>query len=82
MVVALAYFRKIPAKNKQGYKWICVKDAPPDPVTGERRQISRRADSKKEAEAKVDEALRKLAEHGIDEKRVKNLPFKKLLGNG
>ena len=74
----MAYFRKIPAKNKQGYKWICVKDAPPDPVTGERRQISRRADSKKEAEAKVDEALRKLSEHGIDEKRVKNLPFEKV----
>lgn len=74
----MAYFRKIDAKNKQGYKWVCVKDGPPDPVTGERKQIARRADSKKEAEARVDEALRKLTDHGIDEKKVKKLPFEKV----
>lgn len=67
----MAYFQKIKANNKQGYKWRCVKDGPPDPVTGERKQISRRADTKKEAEAKVDDALRKLSEHGIDEKNKK-----------
>ncbi|MEK4150035.1 site-specific integrase [Robertmurraya sp. FSL W8-0741] len=71
----MAYFQKIKANNKQGYKWRCVKDGPPDPVTGERKQISRRADTKKEAEAKVDDALRKLSEHGIDEKKIRNIPF-------
>jgi len=74
----MAYFRKMQAKNKQGYKWICVKDGPSDPVTGKRQQISRRADTKKEAEAKVDEALKKLTEHGISEKKVRNLPFEKV----
>jgi integrase len=71
-------FRKVKANTKKGYKWECVKDAPPDPVTGARRQISRRADRKDDAESLVDEALRKLTEHGIDEKKVKNSPFEKV----
>lgn len=74
----MAYFRKVPANNKKGYKWECVKDGPADPVTGRRKQIRRRADSKKEAEARVDEAIRKLTEHGIDETKIKNLPFHKV----
>jgi integrase len=74
-VMQMAYFRKVKANNKQGYKWVCVKDGPPDPVTGKRRQISRRADTKKEAEAKVDEVLKELTEHGIDESKVKHLTF-------
>jgi integrase len=71
-------FKKVKANNKKGYKWECVKDGPPDPVTGKRNQIRRRADSQKEAEAKVDEAIRKLTEHGIDEKKVKHLPFEQV----
>ncbi|EFV74472.1 hypothetical protein HMPREF1013_05352 [Bacillus sp. 2_A_57_CT2] len=71
----MAYFRKIPSNNKQGYKWQCVADGPPDPVTGKRQQISRRADTKKEAEKKVTAAIRKLQEDGIDEKKVRKLPF-------
>ncbi|MGD6845269.1 tyrosine-type recombinase/integrase [Bacillus infantis] len=71
----MAYFSKIPSNNKQGYKWRCVADGPPDPVTGKRQQISRRADTKKEAEKKVIEAIRKLEDDGIDEKRVKKLHF-------
>ncbi|AGK51992.1 tyrosine-type recombinase/integrase [Bacillus sp. 1NLA3E] len=74
----MAYFRKIDSNNKQGYKWVCVKDGPPDPVTGKRNQIPRRGDTKKEAEAKVDEAIRKLTDHGIDDKKIKNLPFEKV----
>jgi len=61
----------------KGKKWVCVADGPRDPVTGKRNQISRRGKTKKEAEQRVREALRKLEEHDIDEKRVKNLPFNK-----
>lgn len=74
----MASFEKIPSNNKQGYKWICTKDAPPDPVTGKRRQIKRRGDTKKEAEARVDKAIRDLTEHNIDHKVIKNLPFEKV----
>lgn len=74
----MAYFRKIPSNNKQGYKWQCVADGPPDPVTGKRQQISRRADTKKEAEKKVTAAIRKLQEDGIDEKKVRKLQFEEV----
>ncbi|WP_433956945.1 tyrosine-type recombinase/integrase [Cytobacillus horneckiae] len=53
----MAYFQKVDAKNKQGYKWKCTKEAPREPITGERRQVTRRADTKKEAESKVDDAI-------------------------
>jgi TPP-dependent pyruvate/acetoin dehydrogenase alpha subunit len=56
----MAYFKKEPAKNKQGYKWKVTEEAPRDPISGKRRQITRRADTKKEALAKIDEALKKL----------------------
>lgn len=56
----LAYYKQVPAKNKQGYKWKCTEDGPPDPMTGKRRQITRRADGKKEAKAKVDAALHEM----------------------
>ncbi|KIL74183.1 tyrosine-type recombinase/integrase [Bacillus badius] len=71
----MPYFRKITAKNKKGYKWMCVADGPPDPVTGKRKQISRRADSKSEALDLVEKAIKKLSEDGIDEKKIRNLPF-------
>lgn len=51
---------KVPAKNKQGYKWKCTEDGPRDPVTGKRRQITRRADTKKEAQANVDKAIEEM----------------------
>jgi integrase len=76
--VEIMAFRKVKANNKKGYKWECIKDAPPDPATGARRQITRRAERKDDAEALVDEALRKLTEHGIDEKKIKNLLFEKV----
>lgn len=67
----MAYFQKVPAKNKQGYKWKCTEDGPRDPITGKRRQVTRRADTKKEAQQKVDEAIEKLkrkdkSEYGED----------------
>lgn len=71
----MAYFYKVEANNKQGYKWVCVKDGPPDPVTGKRKQISRRADGKKEAEKRVDKALEELQDSGIDEQRKKHITF-------
>jgi integrase len=56
----MAYSKKVPAKNKQGYKWKWTEDAPPDPITGERRQITRRADTQKEAKEKAQEAIEEL----------------------
>lgn len=74
----MAYFQEVKAKNKKGYKWRCVLEAPPHPVTGKRRQISRTADTKKEALARAEAALKKLTEDGIDEKEIKNMPFEKV----
>lgn len=74
----MAYFQKVKSNNKQGYKWVCVIEAPPDPVTGKRRQIARRGDTKKEALARAEEALEKLTEYEIDEKKAKHMPFEKV----
>lgn len=71
----MPYFQKVPANNKQGFKWRCVMEAPPDPVTGKRRQISRTCEKKKDAQKKAEEALKKIIDNGIDEKRTKNLTF-------
>lgn len=56
----MSYFQKVPAKNKKGYRWKCTKDAPRHPVTGKRRQVTRRADTQREAENRVDEAIKKI----------------------
>lgn len=64
----MAYYQKVPAKNKQGYKWKLTEDGPRDPITGKRRQITRRADTKKEAAEKVKEAIEEIKRrdcHGI-----------------
>jgi integrase len=74
----MASFTKTPANNKQGYKWICVKDGPPDPVSGKREQIKRRGDTKAEAEARCDAAIKLLSETLHDEKMIKNLKFEKV----
>lgn len=71
----VASYTKIPANNKQGYKWICTIEGPPDPVTGKRNQIPRRGDTKKEAEQRCLDVLNKLLNHGIDSKKVKKLPL-------
>lgn len=54
-------------KVKSGYVWECFSDAPRDPATGKRRQIKRRGKTKKEARQRVEDAIRKLKEDGIDE---------------
>ncbi|WP_138755769.1 tyrosine-type recombinase/integrase [Paenibacillus sinopodophylli] len=69
------YFEKIESNNKQGFKWICIGDGPPDPVTGKRTQIKRRGDSKKEASARVKQAVDLLVERGINEKKLKAITF-------
>ncbi|AZN43392.1 tyrosine-type recombinase/integrase [Paenibacillus albus] len=74
----MASFKKIPSNNKQGYKWVCIKDGPPDPVTGKRNQIERRGDTKKEAEARVDAALASLKNDGINQKKIKSLHFEQV----
>ncbi|MFB9326966.1 tyrosine-type recombinase/integrase [Paenibacillus aurantiacus] len=72
----MASFKKIEAKNKKGYLWVCIKDGPADPVTGKRNQIKRRGETKGEAEARVDAVIRALEEDGIDQKKAKKLPFR------
>lgn len=63
----MAYFQKVPAKNKQGYKWKCTEDAPVHPVTGKRRQVTRRAESKKEAQQKVLAAIEEIKKKDREE---------------
>ncbi|GKU82565.1 Arm DNA-binding domain-containing protein [Niallia sp. NCCP-28] len=47
----MAYYRKIKAKNKNGYSWSFTIDLGRDPATGKRKQLTRRGFvSKKEAE--------------------------------
>lgn len=71
----MAHLTKIPAKNKQGYKWLCVMEGPADPVTGKRRQIARRADTKNEAQQRAQEAYNALVS-GIDLKKAKKTSFR------
>ncbi|MEK3945019.1 MULTISPECIES: tyrosine-type recombinase/integrase [unclassified Paenibacillus] len=70
----MAYLKKIPAKNKQGYKWLCVMEGPADPSTGERRQVSRRADTKGEASKRAQDAVEAL-KFGLDAKKAKSAKF-------
>ncbi|OAB41010.1 integrase [Paenibacillus macquariensis subsp. defensor] len=71
----MASYTKIPANNKQGYKWICTIEGPPDPTTGKRNQIPRRADTQKEALARAQSVYneRKL---GVDSKKNKKTTIK------
>ncbi|MFC0525818.1 tyrosine-type recombinase/integrase [Pontibacillus salicampi] len=56
-------------------KWVCVEEGPKDPVTGKRKQIARRADTKKEAKKRVNDALRTLEDDGINENAGKKITF-------
>jgi hypothetical protein len=76
--IIVASVKKIKANNKQGYKWFCIADGPPDPETGKRNQISRRADKKQDAINLVEKAIRKLQEDGIDGKKVRTMTFEKV----
>lgn len=70
----MAYLKKIPAKNKQGYKWLCVIEGPTDPSSGERQQVSRRADTKGEASQRAQDAVDAL-KSGLDTKKAKSAKF-------
>ncbi|QSF42711.1 tyrosine-type recombinase/integrase [Paenibacillus tianjinensis] len=66
--------KKIPANNKQGYKWRLVIEGPPNPITGERKQIPRVRDTQKEVIAACQDEYKRL-EAGFDSKRAKTLTF-------
>lgn len=77
-LINMVSYKKIKANNKQGYKWICTLEGPPDPVTGKRKQIPRRGDSQKEALARAQKVLDDLTLHGVDAKKVKNQTFEQV----
>ncbi|MER1249814.1 site-specific integrase [Bacillus sp. C10(2022)] len=62
----------------KGKKWLAMADGPKHPVTGKRRQISRRGRTKKEAEQKVLDAIAAMKKYKIDESVVKKMTFEKL----
>ena len=63
----------------KGKKWVCVADGPKDPVTGKRKQISRRGKTIKSAAAKkVQEALASLKDFGVDEKIAEKITIAEL----
>ncbi|WP_332650165.1 Arm DNA-binding domain-containing protein [Lysinibacillus sp. 54212] len=55
-------------------RWVCVADAPFDPATGKRQQITRRGKSKKEAKAAVEEVINAL-EDDVNIRDGKKLSF-------
>jgi integrase len=62
----VAYFRKVPAKNAKGYTWSVTVDLGRDPITGKRRQTTRRGfATKKEAEKAASELIAQ-AEKGVN----------------
>lgn len=77
----MSYFQKVPAKNKKGYRWKCTKDAPRHPVTGKRRQVTRRADTQREAENRVDEAIKKIKKEDSGElnQELERITIKELI---
>lgn len=65
--------RKIQLKS--GVTWACTEDAPANPTTGKRRQVERRASTKKEAKQKVLDAIKDLKENVIDKSIIRNITF-------
>lgn len=74
----MASYTKIPAKNKQGYKYDCRIQGSPDPITGERKQISRRGDTKKEALDRAEKALVSMEGLSLNDKDLQKIKFGKL----
>lgn len=66
--------KKIPANNKQGYKWKLVIEGPPDPITGERKQIPRVRDTQSAVKAACKERYDELAA-GMGSKKAKKMTF-------
>ncbi|WP_181350523.1 site-specific integrase [Thalassobacillus sp. CUG 92003] len=56
-------------KLKSGQvRWECMEDGPPNPATGKRKQIKRRAKTQREAKQRVQKAIQSLQDDGIDER--------------
>lgn len=51
-------------------KWSCTTDAIPDPLTGKRRQVTRRGDTKKEAVQRSQSAASDLSMKRQTQKRL------------
>lgn len=68
------YCERITLKNGQT-RWRCIADGPRNVATGKRRQIERRGKTKKEARQRVEDAIRKLEEDGIDESVSATMKF-------
>ncbi|MEK5028744.1 hypothetical protein [Paenibacillus sp. FSL M7-1046] len=71
----MASFTKIPANNKQGYKWRCVMEGPPDPVTGQRQQVARIREKKTDAMNAAQVVIDKLND-GLNTKKAKKMTFR------
>src|SRR5699024_3708027 len=78
--IFMAYFQKVPAKNKQGYRWKCTQEAPRHPVSGKRRQVRRRGETKKQAEKREDKANEELikVDKGEYNQDLKDITVKEL----
>src|SRR5690625_2977930 len=59
-------------------RWRCIKDAPPCPRTGRRRQIERRGKTQREAKKKVEDAINALKDNNIDINVSKRIKFKQV----
>ncbi|WP_234031479.1 site-specific integrase [Lentibacillus cibarius] len=68
------YCQKFKTKSGQ-VKWECIADGDPDPATGKRKQIKRRAKTQREAKERVKKAVRSTQEDKIDENSGKRVTF-------
>ncbi|TSI06675.1 site-specific integrase [Lysinibacillus sp. BW-2-10] len=55
--------------------WLCIADGPRDPVTGKRRQVSRRGKSKGEAKKRVEAAIKELENATCFDSKIKFKEF-------
>ncbi|MEK4196036.1 tyrosine-type recombinase/integrase [Paenibacillus sp. FSL L8-0323] len=74
----MASFTKIPANNKQGYKWRCVMEGPPDPLTGQRQQVARVRETKSGAKNAAQTVIDKMS-GGMNTKRAKKMKFSEVV---
>src|SRR5699024_3761238 len=68
------YCQKFKTKSGQ-VKWECIADGEPDPATGKRKQIKRRAKTQREAKERVKKAVQSTQEDKIDENSGKRVTF-------
>ena len=64
---------------KSGKKrWYCIDDAPRDPATGKRRQIKRFGKTRGEARKRVEDAIEKIKNTGLNKTLTPNTTFKQI----